>query len=115
LWGACEMSANSSKPLDTVYANSAREMRQLQKQIQQLEDTVLTILERRSPPTSAEIRELQDFDLISQTLGGMSTFFDTLREQVGTEDCTDIDLATDSITLQLLRDRLRERQELFEL
>ncbi|MFP3385038.1 MULTISPECIES: hypothetical protein [Tritonibacter] len=109
------MSTKSSKPLDTVYANSAREMRQLQSQIQQLEDTVLTIVERRTPPTSAEIRELQDFDLISQTLGGLSTFFDSLREQVGTQDCTDINLATQDVTLQLLRDRLRERNALFEL
>lgn len=109
------MADQSSKPLDTVYANSAREMRQLQSQIQQLEDTVLTIVERRTPPTSAEIRELQDFDLISQTLGGLSTFFDTLREQVGTEDCTNIDQATEGVTLQKLRDRLREKQELFEI
>ncbi|NIZ13828.1 hypothetical protein [Phaeobacter sp. HF9A] len=109
------MDSKSSKPLDTVYANSAREMRQLQRQIQQLEDTVLTIVERRTPPTSSEIRELQDFDLISQTLGGMSIFFDKLRDQVGTEDCTDIDLATEGVTLQRLRDRLREKQELFEL
>jgi len=109
------MADQSSKPLDTVYANSAREMRQLQSQIQQLEDTVLTIVERRTPPTSAEIRELQDFDLISQTLGGLSIFFDKLREQVGTEDCTNIDQATESVTLQKLRDRLREKQELFEI
>ncbi|KUP91937.1 hypothetical protein [Tritonibacter horizontis] len=109
------MDTSSSKPLDTVYANSAREMRALQSQIQQLEDTVLTIVERRTPPTSAEIRELQDFDLISQTLGGLSIFFDKLREQVGTEDCTDITRATESVTLQKLRDRLREKQELFEL
>ncbi|MCG7625408.1 hypothetical protein [Epibacterium sp. Ofav1-8] len=109
------MADKSSKPLDTVYANSAREMRQLQSQIQQLEDTVLTIVERRTPPTSAEIRELQDFDLISQTLGGLSVFFDKLREQVGTEDCTNIDQATESVTLQKLRDRLREKQELFEI
>jgi len=109
------MDTQSSKPLDTVYANSAREMRQLQNQIRQLEDAVMTIVERRTPPTSAEIRELQDFDLISQTLGGLSTFFDKLREQVGTDDCTNIDQATESVTLQRLRDRLRERQELFEL
>ncbi len=109
------MDNSSSKPLDTVYANSAREMRQLQNQIQKLEDTVLTIVERRTPPTSAEIRELQDFDLISQTLGGLSIFFDQLREQVGTQDCTDIIQATEGVTLQKLRDRLREKQELFEL
>lgn len=109
------MKQSSSKPLHRVYANSAREMRQLQDQIRKLEDTVLTIVERRTPPTSAEIRELQDFDLISQTLGGLSIFFDKLRDQAGTEECTDIELATEGVTLQKLRDRLREKQELFEL
>lgn len=103
------------KTLDAVYANSAREMRQLQEQIRELEDTVLDIFERQSRPTSNEIKKLQDFDLIWQTLGGLSNFFDNLREQVSKDDSTDIDRATNSVTLQKLRDRLRERKEMFEL
>ena len=64
---------------------------------------------------TAEIKKLQDFDLIWQTLGGLSNFFDNLREQVTTEDMTDIDRATSTVTLRKLRDRLRERSEMFEL
>lgn len=109
------MNTGHTKSLDAVYANSAREMRQLQDQIRKLEDSVLDIIERQSRPTSDEIKKLQDFDLVWQTLGGLSTFFDKLREQVTKEDQMDIDLATDSVTLQKLRDRLRERQEMFEM
>lgn len=109
------MAEGHTKPLDAVYANSAREMRQLQEQVRVLEDSVLDIIERQSRPTSDEIKKLQDFDLIWQTLGGLSIFFDNLREQVTKEDITDIDRATNSVTLQKLRDRLRERKELFEL
>lgn len=109
------MAEGHTKPLDTVYANSAREMRQLQAQVRVLEDSVLDIIERQSRPTSDEIKKLQDFDLIWQTLGGLSIFFDNLREQVTTADITDIDRATSSVTLQKLRDRLRERSEMFEL
>lgn len=109
------MAEGHTKPLDTVYANSAREMRQLQAQVRVLEDSVLDIIERQSRPTSDEIKKLQDFDLIWQTLGGLSIFFDNLREQVTTDDITDIDRATSSVTLQKLRDRLRERSEMFEL
>lgn len=109
------MEEGHTKPLDTVYANSAREMRQLQAQVRVLEDSVLDIIERQSRPTSDEIKKLQDFDLIWQTLGGLSIFFDNLREQVTTADITDIDRATSSVTLQKLRDRLRERSEMFEL
>lgn len=109
------MAEGHTKPLDTVYANSAREMRQLQAQVRVLEDSVLDIIERQSRPTSEEIKKLQDFDLIWQTLGGLSIFFDNLREQVTTTDMTDIDRATSSVTLQKLRDRLRERGEMFEL
>ena len=109
------MEQSSSKPLDRVYANSAREMRQLQSQVHKLEDAVMEIVERRGSLSSAEIKELQDFDLVSQTLGGLSTFFDKLREQVGSEESTDIELATQGVTLQKLRDRLREKQELFEI
>ena len=109
------MAEGHTKPLDTVYANSARELRQLQAQVRVLEDSVLDIIERQSRPTSDEIKKLQDFDLIWQTLGGLSIFFDNLREQVTTDDITDIDRATSSVTLQKLRDRLRERSEMFEL
>ena len=109
------MKEGHTKPLDTVYANSAREMRQLQVQVRALEDAVLDIIERQSRPTSDEIKKLQDFDLICQTLGGLSNFFDNLREQVTTEDITDIDRATSTVTLRKLRDRLRERSEMFEM
>ncbi|MCJ8333620.1 MAG: hypothetical protein MJH10_05130 [Epibacterium sp.] len=109
------MKEGHTKPLDTVYANSAREMRQLQVQVRALEDAVLDIIERQSRPTSDEIKKLQDFDLIWQTLGGLSNFFDNLREQVTTEDITDIDRATSTVTLRKLRDRLRERSEMFEM
>lgn len=109
------MAEGHTKPLDTVYANSAREMRQLQEKVRLLEDSVLDIVERQSRPTSDEIKKLQDFDLIWQTLGGLSIFFDNLREQVTTTDTTDIDRATASVTLQKLRDRLRERGEMFEM
>jgi hypothetical protein len=109
------MKGGHTKPLDTVYANSAREMRQLQVQVRALEDAVLDIIERQSRPTSDEIKKLQDFDLIWQTLGGLSNFFDNLREQVTTEDMTDIDRATSTVTLRKLRDRLRERSEMFEM
>lgn len=109
------MTDGHTKPLDTVYANSAREMRQLQAQLRVLEDSVLDIIERQSRPTSEEIKKLQDFDLIWQTLGGLSVFFDNLREQITSTDITDIDRATASVTLQKLRDRLRERSEMFEM
>lgn len=109
------INAGHTKSLDAIYANSAREMRQLQEQVRVLEDSVLDIIERQSRPTRDEIKKLQDFDLLWQTLGGLSIFFDNLREQVTQEDQMDIDQATNSVTLQKLRDRLRERKEMFEM
>ncbi|MBT8155487.1 hypothetical protein KMP13_16760 [Epibacterium ulvae] len=94
--------------INDLCAVSAREMRQLQEKVQVLEDVVLTVFERGTKPNSQEIRALQDFDLVSQTLAGMWSFFETLREQNVETGSADIDHASAGVTLEKLRLRLRD-------
>ncbi len=94
--------------IDDLCAVSAREMRQLQQKVQVLEDVVLTVFERGTKPNSQEIRALQDFDLVSQTLDGMSTFFETLRTQSAKTGAADITQASESVNLEKLRHRLSD-------
>ncbi|KAE9629202.1 hypothetical protein FEE96_12660 [Parasedimentitalea maritima] len=93
--------------LTNLCAVSAREMTQLQAQVQGLEDAVFSILESDSGPTSKDRQALQDFDLVAQTLAGLAGFFQ--RVQVQNEDTgrPDLVLASEQVTLQKLRDRLR--------
>ncbi len=99
---------NSENPINDLCAVSAREMRQLQQKVQVLEDVVLTVFERRTKPNSQEMRALQDFDLVSQTLAGMSDFFDTLRDQTDNAGSANLECAIEKITLEKLRLRLRD-------
>ena len=87
---------------------SRAEMKRLQQQVQVLEDTVLTIFERGTPPTREERQSLQDFDLVMQTLAGMASFFEKVETQILDTGKADIQAATETVTLQKLRDRLRE-------
>lgn len=89
-------------------AISAREMRQLYSKIQTLEDVVHTIFERGTKPNRQECQSLQDFDLVLQTLAGMAGFYERIETQVLESGQADIHTATDSVTLQKLRERLRE-------
>lgn len=98
--------ADPENAIDDLCAVSAREMRQLQQKVQVLEDVVLTVFERGTKPNSAEIRALQDFDLVSQTLAGMSLFFEQLREQNIRLGIADLQSASESVTLEKLRKRL---------
>ncbi|WP_420849018.1 hypothetical protein [Phaeobacter porticola] len=86
---------------------SRAEMLRLQQQVQALEDTVLTIFERGTPPTREERQSLQDFDLVVQTLAAMVKFYEELRKLA--VDTGGINLADSSavVTLHNLRDRLR--------
>lgn len=93
--------------INDLCAVSAREMRQLQEKVQVLEDVVLTVFERGTKPNSQEIRALQDFDLVSQTLDGMSKFFETLREHANQTGEANLEHASESVTLEKLRHRLR--------
>lgn len=103
-----------SKPenaINDLCAVSAREMRQLQEKVQVLEDVVLTVFERGTKPNSQEIRMLQDFDLVSQTLAGMSSFFEKLREQNNEHGVADLTKASATVTLEKLRSRLRDQSD----
>ncbi|MGR3762359.1 hypothetical protein ACUXV3_19835 (plasmid) [Roseobacteraceae bacterium NS-SX3] len=95
------------KALSDLCAVSAWEMRQLQQQIQALEDVVFTVLERRTPPTGADLRSLQDFDLVIQTLAGLSGFYERVQAQVEQSGPADLPAAAAGVTLQKLRERLR--------
>lgn len=89
-------------------AISAREMRALYSKVQTLEDVVHDIFDRGTRPNKQEIQSLQDFDLVLQTLAGMAGFYERVEAQVMEKGQTDIYEATDAVTLQKLRDRLRE-------
>ncbi|MFW8596111.1 hypothetical protein [Cribrihabitans neustonicus] len=82
-------------------------MRQLRTQIQALEDVVLDVLERGTAPTSQELRALQDFDLVIQTLAGLSGFFERVQDQVDQEGPADLPAAAGGVTLEKLRERLQ--------
>jgi hypothetical protein len=89
-------------------AISAREMRQLYSKVQALEDVVHDIFDRGTKPTRQETQSLQDFDLVMQTLAGMASFYERVEAQVLDTGEADIQAATETVTLQKLRDRLRE-------
>ncbi|MFW8637029.1 hypothetical protein [Cribrihabitans pelagius] len=95
------------KALSELCAASAWEMRQLRTQIQALEDVVLDVLERGTAPTSQELRALQDFDLVIQTLAGLSGFFERVQDQVDQSGPADLPSAADGVTLEKLRERLQ--------
>lgn len=101
--------SRSENAINDLCAVSAREMRQLQEKVQVLEDVVLTVFERGTKPNSQEIRALQDFDLVSQTLAGMSNFFDKLRAHNEETGSADLDHASAVVTLEKLRQRLRDQ------
>ncbi len=94
--------------LNELCAVSANEMRQLQQKVQVLEDVVLTVFERGTKPTSQEMQTLQDFDLVSQTLEGMSHFYDKLSEQTAETGEVDLAEASSILTLEKLRQRLTQ-------
>ncbi|WP_417714379.1 hypothetical protein [Pseudophaeobacter arcticus] len=83
-------------------------MRQLYSKVQTLEDVVHDIFDRGTKPTRQETQSLQDFDLVMQTLAGMASFFEKVETQVLDTGKADIQAATETVTLQKLRDRLRE-------
>ena len=107
------MSLSTNHFID-MCAVSAREMRQLQEKILVLEDIVFSILESGGKPTSDDIKKLQDFDLIAQTLGGISGFFEQLNRQVEDEGKANLTQATETITLEKLRKRLNHTGEMIE-
>lgn len=98
----------NGKSLTDLCAVSAREMSHLQAQVQKLEDVVFTILESDTKPTSKDRQALQDFDLVSQTLAGMAGFFRRLQLQNMDGGEPDLSLASEAVTLQKLRERLRD-------
>ncbi len=100
------------KALSELCAASAWEMEQLGRQMQALEDVVLDILERGTAPTSQELRSLQDFDLVIQTLAGLSGFYKRVQEQVDDAGPADLPAAAAGVTLEKLRDRLRAASEM---
>lgn len=102
---------HSENAINDLCAVSAREMRQLQEKVQVLEDVVLTVFERGTKPNSQEIRALQDFDLVSQTLAGMSDFFEKLRAHNEESGIADLEHASESVTLEKLRKRLRTQSD----
>ncbi|MEP2716260.1 hypothetical protein [Pseudophaeobacter sp.] len=89
-------------------AISAREMRQLYSKVQALEDVVHDIFDRGTKPNRQETQSLQDFDLVMQTLAGMAGFYERIEAQVLDTGEADLHAATDTVTLQKLRERLRE-------
>ncbi len=100
------------KALSELCAASAWEMEQLGRQMQALEDVVLDILERGTAPTSQELRSLQDFDLVIQTLAGLSGFYKRVQAQVDDAGPADLPAAAAGVTLETLRDRLRAASEM---
>lgn len=100
------------KALSELCAASAWEMEQLGRQMQTLEDVVLDVLERGTPPTSQELRALQDFDLVIQTLAGLSGFYKRVQSQVDDSGPADLPAAAAGVTLEKLRDRLRAAGEM---
>ncbi|MBY6137244.1 hypothetical protein AB9K35_18450 [Leisingera sp. XS_AS12] len=100
------------KALSELCAASAWEMEQLGRQMQALEDVVLDILERGTAPTSQELRSLQDFDLVIQTLAGLSGFYKRVQAQVDDAGPADLPAAAAGVTLEKLRDRLRAASEM---
>lgn len=81
-------------------------MQQLKAKIEELEDVALTVLERGTRPTSKELQSLQDFDLVIQTLAGLSGFYDRVQKQVDEAGPADLPTAAKGVTLERLRDRL---------
>jgi hypothetical protein len=88
-------------------AASAREMLSMQSQIQTLEDAVFDILDRGQALSSADRKSLQDFDLVIQTLGGMARFYTDLQLQSEKTGTSCIAEASEDITLEKLKVRLR--------
>ncbi|WP_278923839.1 MULTISPECIES: hypothetical protein [Pseudophaeobacter] len=97
-----------SDTISGLSAISAREMRQLYSKVQNLEDVVHDIFDRGTKPTRQETQSLQDFDLVLQTLAGMATFYEQVETQVLDTGAADLQAATETVTLQKLRDRLSE-------
>ncbi|MFS4583537.1 hypothetical protein [Phaeobacter sp. C3_T13_0] len=87
---------------------SRAEMQRLQKQVQLLEDTVLTVFERGTPPTREERQSLQDFDLVVQTLAAMDKFYGELRKLTMETGAINLVDSSEVVTLHNLRDRLRD-------
>jgi hypothetical protein len=100
--------AEQFNTISGLSAISAREMRQLYSKVQTLEDVVHDIFDRGTKPNRQENQQLQDFDLVMQTLAGMADFYEKIEGQVLDSGKADVHAATESVTLQKLRERLRE-------
>ncbi|MFV1517191.1 hypothetical protein VWZ88_00700 [Phaeobacter sp. JH20_36] len=87
---------------------SRAEMQRLQTQVQALEDTVLTIFERGTPPTREERQSLQDFDLVVQTLAALGKFYAELQKLAKETGGINLNDSSAVVTLHKLRDRLRD-------
>ncbi len=94
------------KALRDLCAISSWEMQQLKAKVEELEDVALTVLERGTRPTSKELKALQDFDLVIQTLAGLSGFYDRVQIQVDSSAPADLPDAAKGVTLERLRERL---------
>lgn len=94
------------KALGDLCSVSSWEMKQLQTQVQALEDVVFSVLERGGRPNSEELRALQDFDLVIQTLAGLSGFYDRVQGQIEQDGPADLPLAAEGVTLEKLRKRI---------
>ncbi|WP_293577763.1 hypothetical protein [Phaeobacter sp.] len=87
---------------------SQAEMLRLLKQVQELEDIVLTVFERGDAPTRAERQSLQDFDLVIQTLAAMGKFYGETGRLAKETDGLNLQAASEVVTLHKLRDRLSD-------
>lgn len=94
-------------PMPELCAVTAREMVQLQSQIESIEDSVLAIIKRSGSLTKDDRKTLQDFDLVIQTLSGLTGFFERLEKQAAETGQADLTVASEAITLRKLKDRLR--------
>ncbi|WP_271881655.1 hypothetical protein [Phaeobacter italicus] len=90
---------------------SHAEMLRLVGQVQQLEDIVLTMVERGGAPTREERQSLQDFDLVIQTLAAMGKFYGEVGRLTAETGGINLEAGSEVVTLHKLRDRLRSPVE----
>jgi hypothetical protein len=86
-------------------------MLRLVGQVQQLEDIVLTMVERGGAPTREERQSLQDFDLVIQTLAAMGKFYGEVGRLTAETGGINLEAGSEVVTLHKLRDRLRSPAE----
>ena len=78
----------------------------LEVKFQEMEVVAVTVMVVGSRPTSAELRVLQDFGLVIQTLAGLSGFYERVQDQVEKSGPADLPAAAKGVTLERLRERL---------